>query len=76
MGGATIKLSSGGGANRMSDVTIRLIQGVPDPERVRSRLGEVLREAGVLRSVLRLSERAVRDRERATRIAQRGSGNA
>jgi hypothetical protein len=35
----------------------RLLDVIPDPQAIRARLGEVLREANLLRSTLRLAER-------------------
>jgi hypothetical protein len=42
-----------------------LIDGLPAPQAVRERLGQALREAQLLRQLLRLSERASQERERA-----------
>jgi hypothetical protein len=45
---------------------------IPPPEIVRARLTERLREVNLLRSLLRLSERAARDRRSA--LVQEGAG--
>ena len=41
---------------------------IPDPEQVRRRLAAVVTEAAVLRSQLRVSNRAERERERLRRL--------
>jgi hypothetical protein len=40
-----------------------LLDEIPTPRTIRQRLGEMLREARLLRSMLRLAERAERERE-------------
>jgi hypothetical protein len=40
-----------------------ILDAVPKPQTVRERLGQVLREANLLRAMLRLSERVERERE-------------
>jgi hypothetical protein len=41
-----------------------LVESLPPPEEVRYRLGDALRQVELLRSLLKLSERAARYRER------------
>lgn len=41
-----------------------LIEGLPGPQAVRERLGQALREAQLLRQLLRLSERVTQEQER------------
>jgi hypothetical protein len=47
--------------------TRSLTDAIPPPEKVRQELAQRLREAAVLRQLLRLSERAERERQRYSR---------
>ena len=49
----------------------QLIEAIPDPQAVRERLAENLRDAKLLRHLLKLSERAAKDRE-----GREGAANA
>jgi hypothetical protein len=43
---------------------MNLIQDIPSPEAVRERLSHAIREVQLLRQLLRLAERASKDRQR------------
>jgi hypothetical protein len=51
-----------------------LVHGLPAPREVRDRLADVLREAELLRALLRLSERAARYRERDQELIEERRG--
>ena len=53
----------------------RLIDVIPSPVMVRERLTTTLRELALLRSLLRLSERAAKERERERQRQQGGPGD-
>jgi hypothetical protein len=48
-----------------------IIRRIPDPERVREKLAENLREVKLLRELLRVAERAARDRAAGSQGASR-----
>lgn len=48
--------------HKLDPTTPQIVQNLPDPESVRDRLAHLFAEANLLRSLLRLSERAVRQR--------------
>jgi hypothetical protein len=47
----------------MSTQTRSIADEIPDPDTLRKRLSMALREAALLRQLLRVSERAVRERQ-------------
>ena len=47
----------------------KLIESIPDPRIVRSRLAQTLRDAKLLRRMLKLSEQAAKDREGRREVA-------
>lgn len=49
----------------------KLIEHIPDPQTVRERLGQALRETRLLRHLLRLAERVARERQHG-KVVSRG----
>lgn len=55
------------GTNISRPDATNLIENLPDPQAVRERLGVAVREARILRQLLRVTERARRDMPRTDR---------
>jgi hypothetical protein len=65
----------GEGMTNLDPASAHILQGLPDPERIRDRLAHLFAEANLLRSLLRVAERvAGRKRDQKGRKRQEGDG--